>query len=85
MVSGQGEFNVVLRFDEFAAGYIREKRWHVSQQLFDLKDGGAELRMKLSSLEEVRRWVLSWGGHAKVISPKELAGAVRESAQLMLK
>ena len=85
VVSGQGEFNVVLRFDEFAAGYIREKRWHASQQLRDLSGGGAELRMKLSSLEEVRRWVLSWGGHAKVVSPRELAGAVRDSARQMLK
>ncbi len=84
VVSGQGEFNVVLRFDAFAAGYIGEKRWHPSQQLRDLKGGGAELRMKLSSLEEVRRWVLSWGGHAKVISPKELTESVRESARRIL-
>ncbi len=84
VVSGAGEFEVVLRFDAFAAGYIREKRWHASQRLRDLKEGGAELRMKLSSLEEVRRWVLSWGGHAKVLSPPELAAAVRESAQKLL-
>src|SRR4051794_31775347 len=41
VVSGEGEFNVVLRFDEFGAGFIREKRWHPSQQLRDVK-GGAE-------------------------------------------
>ena len=84
VVSGHGEFNVVLRFDSFAAGYIREKRWHPSQELKELRGGGAELRMKLSSLAEVQRWVLSWGGHAKVIAPKELAASVREAAQRML-
>lgn len=84
VVSGEGEFNVVIRFDEFAAGYIREKRWHPSQQLRELKGGGAELRMKLSSLAEVQRWVLSWGGHAKVISPKELAVSVHEAARHIL-
>jgi len=84
VVSGEGTFNVVIRFDEFAAGYIREKRWHPSQQLRELKGGGAELRMKLSSLAEVQRWVLSWGGHAKAISPPELAGSVRECARKML-
>jgi len=84
VVSGHGEFNVVIRFDEFAAGYIREKRWHPSQQLRELKGGGAELRMKLSSLAEVQRWVLSWGGHARVIAPRELAASVREAAQRML-
>ena len=84
VVSGQEEFNVVIRFDEFAAGYIREKRWHASQQLRELRGRGVELRMKLSSLAEVQRWVLSWGGHAKVISPKELAESVREAAQRIL-
>ena len=84
VVSGEGEFKVVIRFDEFAAGYIREKRWHPSQELRELKGGGAELRMKLSSLAEVQRWVLSWGGHARVIAPKELAAGVRESAERML-
>jgi predicted DNA-binding transcriptional regulator YafY len=75
---------VVLRFDEFAAGFIREKRWHPSQVLRELKNGGAELRMKLSSLAEVQRWVLSWGGHAKVISPRELAAGVRDAARRLL-
>lgn len=81
VVSGEGEFNVVIRFDEFGAGFIREKRWHPSQELRDVKGGGVELRMKLSSLAEVQRWVLSWGGHAKVISPKELAESVREAGR----
>ena len=84
VVSGQGDFNVVIRFDEFAAGYIREKRWHPSQQLRELKGGAAELRMKLSSLAEVQRWVLSWGGHAEVIAPRELAASVREAARRIL-
>jgi predicted DNA-binding transcriptional regulator YafY len=83
-VSGAGEFNVVIRFDEFAGGYIREKRWHPSQKLRERKDGAVELEMKLSSLAEVQRWVLSWGGHAKVIAPKELAAAVKEAAEKML-
>jgi proteasome accessory factor B len=85
VVSGAGEFNVLIRFDEFAAGYIREKRWHPSQKLRERKDGGVELQMKLSSLAEVQRWVLSWGGHAKVIAPKELAATVEEAARRILK
>jgi predicted DNA-binding transcriptional regulator YafY len=82
--SGQGEFDVVIRFDAFGAGYIREKKWHPSQELRELKDGGAELRMKLSSLDEVQRWVLSWGGHAKAVAPKELVEKVRDSARQIL-
>jgi proteasome accessory factor B len=82
--SGEGEFEVVLRFNPRTADYVREKKWHESQQLRELKDGGVELRLKLSSLVEIERWVLSWGGDAKVIQPRELAEAVRVAAQKIL-
>jgi predicted DNA-binding transcriptional regulator YafY len=83
--SGQGSFHVVIRFNELVADYIREKKWHESQELKELKDGGLELRIKLSSLAEVERWVLGWGGNARVIAPPELAGRVRQAAENILK
>jgi predicted DNA-binding transcriptional regulator YafY len=82
--SGAGEFDVIIRFNA-RADYVREKKWHESQQLRELKDGAVELRMKLSSLVEIERWVLSWGGDAKVLKPPELAEAVRQSARKILK
>ncbi len=83
--SGHGDFGVVIRFDERVADYIREKKWHDSQQLRELKPGGVEMRLKLSSLEEVGRWVLSWGGDAVVIRPPELVEWVRQAAQKVLR
>jgi predicted DNA-binding transcriptional regulator YafY len=82
--SGEGQFDVVIRFSARAADYIREKKWHDSQQLRELKSGGVELVLKLSSLVEIERWILSWGGDAKVIKPRELAEAVRRSAEKIL-
>lgn len=82
--SGQGSYDVAIRFNEMVADYIREKKWHDSQQLKELNDGGLELRMKLSSLSEVERWVLGWGGNAKVLHPPELAEKIRQSAQAIL-
>jgi len=82
--SGEGEFDVVIRFNARAADYIREKKWHPSQTLRDLKNGGAELKMKLSSLAEVQRWVLSWGGDAEVLKPKELVESVHAAAKKIL-
>jgi len=83
--SGEGEYEVVIRFNARAADYVREKKWHQSQQLRELKGGGVELKLKLSSLAEIERWVLSWGGDAKVLKPRELAEAVRQSARAILK
>ncbi len=82
--SGEGKYDVVIRFTARAADYIREKKWHESQQLRELKSGGVELRLKLSGLVEIERWILSWGGDAKVIKPRELAEAVRRSAENIL-
>jgi len=83
--SGEGEYEVILRFNSRAADYIREKKWHESQQLCELKNGGVELKLKLSSLVEIERWILSWGGDAIAIKPKQLVEAVKQSAKKILK
>jgi predicted DNA-binding transcriptional regulator YafY len=82
--SGEGAYEVVIRFNARAADYVREKRWHPSQQLRELKGGGVELKLKLSSLSEIERWVLNWGGDAKVLKPRELVAAVKEAARKIL-
>jgi predicted DNA-binding transcriptional regulator YafY len=82
--SGEGKFEVAIRFAPHAADYIREKKWHPSQSLREFKNGSVELKMSLSSLGEVQRWVLSWGGDAKVLQPQELADAVRQAAKAIL-
>lgn len=79
--SGREEFKVVIRFNELVADYIREKKWHASQQLRELSNGGVEITLKLSSLIEVQRWILNWAGNARVIEPPELQRAVREAGQ----
>ena len=83
--SGKGVQTVLIRFSPYAADYIREKKWHPSQKLRELKDGGVELRLSLSSLGEVERWILGWGGNATVLAPQELADSVRRSAENILK
>lgn len=84
VITGQGDFQVIIRFTDAVADYVREKRWHPSQQLRELADGGVELRLRLSSLAEIQRWILSWGGQARVVAPPDLAAAVRQAAQLTL-
>ena len=82
--SRDGDYEVVLRFTELVADYIREKRWHPSQELVELPNGAVELRLRLGSLQEVERWVLGWGGAASVIAPPELVASVRAAAERIL-
>ena len=63
--TGTKKVRVVIRFDEEVADYIREKKWHASQRLRELRNGGIELELVLSSLVEIERWILSWGGKLK--------------------
>ncbi len=81
--SAQGDFQVEILFQEEIADYIREKRWHTSQELTELPDGGVRLRLRLSSLQEVERWVLGWGGKATVLAPEELKQSVRKAADTL--
>ena len=82
--SGGGKFEVIIRFAPRVADYIREKKWHDSQTLRELNGGAVELNLKLSSLAEVQRWVLSWGGDARVLQPAELVAAIRQAATAIL-
>jgi predicted DNA-binding transcriptional regulator YafY len=80
-------FHVRLHFTGYAAQTVSERRWHPSQQIKLLKkDGSAiELRIELHTLEDVGRWVLSWGRCAKVIEPPALKKRVAEEMEATLK
>ncbi len=78
---------VRVRFEGYAARVIGERMWHPTQQIVPLrKDGSAiEFRAVLYGLEEITRWVLSWGGKAKVLEPPELKERVRGELAAMAK
>ena len=83
--SGEGEFEVIVRFDAAVADYIREKQWHPSQRIDEEADGSLKLSLNLSSLAEIQRWIQSWGAHAEVLAPPELRAAVAETAKALAK
>lgn len=84
VLAGRGDYRVVIRFSDGVADYIREKRWHPSQKLAELDGGGVELSLQLSSLAEIQRWILAWGGEATVIEPPELIELLRTAARRIL-
>ncbi len=69
---GEGAHDVVLRFGPKVAGRVREKRWHGSQIFEDQPDGHLIVRMHLSSLIEIKRWIMWWGIECEVLEPEEL-------------
>ena len=81
--SGTAKYQVRIRFDSFASRLVRERDWHPSQKMKETKGGGLELEMTLGALEEIERWILSWGDHAKALSPKSLTDAVANRIKAM--
>ncbi len=79
-----GHHEVRIRFDDFAARLVRERTWHASQKIKELDRGGIELSLKLGSLPEVERWILSWGAHARVLAPRALKESVVRTLKRML-
>ena len=68
-------------FDAFAARLVKEKRWHHSQKIRELKNGEIEVTFELSSLVEIVPWILGWGGHARAVGPKALVAEVAEEVR----
>jgi len=65
---------------------VAERQWHPTQAIRKLKPDGSviEFQADLSGLEEITRWVLSWGSKAKVLGPPELQKRVREELKAMM-
>jgi predicted DNA-binding transcriptional regulator YafY len=82
---GDEIFDVAIRFDEYQARYIRERKWHESQATEDLPDGGLILRMQTAGLGEIKRWVMQYGSHAEVLTPDRLRQDVAEEVARMAK
>jgi proteasome accessory factor B len=74
-----GDYEVVLEFDAWAADVLRGRKWHSTQQVAELPEGRIRMTFRLGNLEEIERWVLSWGGHATVLRPKRLVQRIQRT------
>lgn len=70
---------VVAEFDKYAAHWIRLKQVHPSQKVLERSDGSLEVSFKVSSMENIMRWILSFGEHARILAPLELQERVRRT------
>jgi proteasome accessory factor B len=70
-----------LRFDPYAARLVSERTWHESQRIRSLPDGSIKLQLELGGLEEIERWILSWGSHVRVLEPRTLVDRIRKEAE----
>lgn len=79
--AGEEEQEVSIRILPELAPYIAEREWHPSQRTEQQIDGSLVVRLTLTSLEDIRRWVLGWGGQAEALEPAELRETVKQEIE----
>ncbi len=84
VMSGTADYEVVIEMDEWLTDILRGRRWHPRQVWTELPGGGSQLRLRLSCLEEIEQYVLSWGAHANVVGPHELVERVAATARALV-
>lgn len=72
LYQGHEDYEIVVELDAWAADDVRGRRLHSSQELTELSNGMLRVKVRLNSLEEIERWVLSMGTHATVVRPEKL-------------
>lgn len=81
---GDEREEIVLKFDEYQARWIRERQWHPSQSLELRPDGSLIMRLVASAEGDLLRWVLGYGHHVEVLAPAWLRERVIDEARRML-
>ena len=74
---------MVLQFTPAIASVVKERRWHPSQTVDDLADGGILLVVRVSDPREMRPWIRSWGAECQVLEPPWLRDEMRAEVQRM--
>lgn len=81
VMSGSDDYEIAIELDAWLTDILRGRCWHRSQVWTQLPDGSSQLRLRLSSLDEIEHWILRWGCHATVLRPTALAERLSRTAE----
>ena len=75
---------VTLRFDKATAAWAKDRMWHPTQKVTNLKNRGMLMTLTVADSRELVGWVLSFGSGVRVLGPQGLIGAVTSEAKKIL-
>jgi predicted DNA-binding transcriptional regulator YafY len=82
--TGDPEAEVILRFSPRAGRWVREERWHPTQQVTEEADGHIRFTVRTPLTPEFRRWVFHYGTEVSVLAPPDLRLWMREEAEAVV-
>jgi proteasome accessory factor B len=84
--SADGQLQTIrIHFTRDVARYVKESRWHNSQKLHDQPDGSLIAEFELTDIQEIKRWIMSFGPNAKVMGPEQLVSEMQKDLAAMQK
>jgi predicted DNA-binding transcriptional regulator YafY len=84
VVRGEGEtYQVEIKIFAPASRWVKEEKRHPTQRIIILGNETILFKAEVSSLTEIKRWVLQLGSCAEVIYPEELKEEVVEEIKKM--
>ena len=82
----EGEvMDVRVQFSREVADYFKERQWHPTQQVKTLKNGDVIVSFQAGGIDEIVSWILSWGIHAKALSPEAVIENIRNHISSLIK
>ena len=83
MYVGQGgkPQRIVVEIDAPRAAYVRARRWPAETSCEAMPDGRLRVTFSVNDPHEVVAWVMSFGGHARIIEPAAAAEFARRAAE----
>jgi predicted DNA-binding transcriptional regulator YafY len=71
-------YTVKVRISPGWARWVGEKIWHESQKITRLPNGALEITFRVAGLDEIKRWILSFGPECQVLEPEKLRKLVQQ-------
>lgn len=74
---GSGEPEPIeVRFSPAVSPFVKERDWHPSQRMIEQEDASLLVQLDVSNDAALRAWLLSFGGHVRVLRPRHLVEAI---------
>ncbi len=82
-LSGDKKIKLKAIFDKFAAAHLYESPLSVNQTIEEKEDGNVLIEADVLDTQQLRWWILSFGGHVEVVSPNSLREEISKTVNEM--
>jgi len=77
LMTGEAAHEVLVRFDPRIAKAAVAASSRLDREVIEGEKGAVDLRLRVADLDELLRWVLGWGGEARLVGPPSALLAMR--------